>query len=171
MLNMKPFRLAFSVIWKMDNAGNIKDTWFGKTVIKSCVKLAYEDAQSVIENQGLPKSVSIKNYKVSEVEQDIQYLFKLSKQMRERRFKNGALSINSIRLSFKLNEVGEPCEVAIYEQKDANRLIEEFMLCANMSVAEKISRHYPKEALLRQHAPPHERSLVSGIKVVITVII
>ena len=80
--------------------------------------------------------------------------------MRERRFTNGALSINSIRLSFKLNDLGEPCGVSIYEQKDANRLIEEFMLCANMSVAEKIAKHYPNEALLRQHSPPHERTLV-----------
>lgn len=147
----------------MDGAGNIKDTWFGKTVIKSCVKLAYEDAQCVIENTGLPKSVSVQNYTLTQVEQDIQYLYKLSKQMRQRRFDSGALSINSIRLSFKLNELGEPCDVAIYEQKDANRLIEEFMLCANMSVAKKISQHYPKEALLRQHSPPHEKSLVSNV--------
>ncbi|KAG2199383.1 hypothetical protein INT47_001565 [Mucor saturninus] len=164
-LNPGVERLAFSVIWKMDTAGNIKDTWFGKTVIKSCVKLAYEDAQSVIENTGLPKSVNVKDYTLSQVEQDIQYLFKLSKQMRQRRFDSGALSINSIRLSFKLNELGEPCDVAIYEQKDANRLIEEFMLCANMSVAKKISHHYPKEALLRQHAPPHEKSLAEFIKI------
>jgi protein SSD1 len=86
--------------------------------------------------------------------------------MRERRFANGALSINSIRLSFKLNDLGEPCGISIYEQKDANRLIEEFMLCANMSVAQKISSHFPSEALLRQHAPPHERTLVSLIVIV-----
>jgi protein SSD1 len=86
--------------------------------------------------------------------------------MRERRFSNGALSINSIRLSFKLNDLGEPCGVSIYEQKDANRLIEEFMLCANMSVAQKISSHYPNEALLRQHSPPHEKSLVSLVFII-----
>lgn len=145
----------------MDGTGNILDTWFGKSVIKSCAKLAYEDAQSVIDGQGLPKTVAIKQYLPAQVEQDIELLYKLSKQMRERRYANGALSINSIRLSFKLNDIGEPCEVSIYEQKEANRLIEEFMLCANMSVAQKICKHYPDEALLRQHAPPHERSLVS----------
>lgn len=130
-------------------------------MFRSCAKLAYEDAQSVIENQGLPKTASVKLFSVSEVEQDIKYLYAISKQMRERRFSNGALSINSIRLSFKLNDLGEPCGVSIYEQKDANRLIEEFMLRANMSVAEKIAKHYPNEALLRQHSPPHERTLVS----------
>jgi protein SSD1 len=115
----------------------------------------------VIEGQGLPKTASVKGFSISEVEQDILHLFNISKQMRQRRFANGALSINSIRLSFKLNDLGEPCGVSIYEQKDANRLIEEFMLCANMSVAEKISNHYPNEALLRQHSPPLEKSLVS----------
>lgn len=108
----------------------------------------------------MPENVSIQQYSTSDVEEDIKFLFKISKQMRDRRFSNGALSINSIRLSFKLNDLGEPCDIAIYEQKDANRLIEEFMLCANMSVAQKISKHYPNEALLRQHAPPHEKSLV-----------
>ncbi|GAN05030.1 RNB-domain-containing protein [Mucor ambiguus] len=164
-LNPGVERLAFSVIWKMDGAGNIKDTWFGKSVIKSCAKLAYEDAQNVIEDHGLPKTASVKSFSVSEVEQDIKYLFAISKQMRERRFSNGALSINSIRLSFKLNDLGEPCGVSIYEQKDANRLIEEFMLRANMSVAEKIAKHYPNEALLRQHSPPHERTLNEFIKI------
>ncbi|KAI8085938.1 uncharacterized protein B0P05DRAFT_466383 [Gilbertella persicaria] len=164
-LNPAVERLAFSVIWKMDGAGNIKDTWFGKSVIKSCAKLAYEDAQQVIEGHGLPSTASVKSFAVSEVEQDIKYLFQLSKQMRERRFAGGALSINSIRLSFKLNELGEPCAVSIYEQKDANRLIEEFMLCANTSVAQKIASHYPNDALLRQHSPPHEKSLDEFIRI------
>ncbi|KAI9486448.1 MAG: hypothetical protein EXX96DRAFT_473668 [Benjaminiella poitrasii] len=164
-LNPGVERLAFSVIWKMDSKGNINDTWFGKTVIKSCAKLAYDDAQQVIEGNGLPESASIKFFSVPEVEQDIVYLFNISKHMRERRFANGALSMNSIRLSFKLNELGEPCGVSIYEQKDANRLIEEFMLCANMSVAQKIIKHYPNEALLRQHSPPHEKTLNEFIKI------
>ncbi|CEG62754.1 Putative RNB domain-containing protein [Rhizopus microsporus] len=166
-LNPGVDRLAFSVIWKMDSAGNVKETWFGKTIIRSCAKLAYDDAQNVIEGHGLPKTVIIRDdHKVSDVEQDILYLFEMSKKMRERRFANGALSINSIRLSFKLNDIGEPCEVSIYEQKDANRLIEEFMLRANMSVAEKIREHYPNEALLRQHSPPHEKSLNEFLRIV-----
>lgn len=80
--------------------------------------------------------------------------------MRKRRFDSGALSINSIRLSFQLNDLGEPCGVSVYEQKDSNRLIEEFMLCANMSVAQKICSHFPNEALLRHHSPPHDKTLV-----------
>ena len=97
------------------------------------------------------------------VEEDITHLYKLSKHMRKRRFENGALSINSIRLCFKLNEAGEPEDVWIYELKEANRLIEEFMLCANMSVAQKICNRFPDEALLRRHEPPIERRLVSKI--------
>ncbi|KAI9245917.1 hypothetical protein BY458DRAFT_566214 [Sporodiniella umbellata] len=164
-LNPGVDRLAFSVIWKMDKEGNIKDTWFGKTVIRSCTKLAYEDAQCVIEGQKLPEHVNVTNHEKSSVEQDILYLFEMSKSMRKRRFENGALSINSIKLSFKLNELGEPCEVSVYEQKDSNRLIEEFMLRANMSVAAKIYEHYPNEALLRQHSPPHEKSLNEFLRI------
>lgn len=97
---------------------------------------------------------------MKDVEQDIMHLYKLSQHMRKRRFEQGALSINSIRLSFQLDEAGEPTKVWIYELKEANRLIEEFMLRANMSVAEKISKHFPDSALLRRHAPPLERRLV-----------
>ncbi|KAG2220974.1 hypothetical protein INT45_006507 [Circinella minor] len=163
-LNPGVERLAFSVIWKMDSTGNIIDTWFGRTIIKSCAKLAYDDAQSVIDGHGLPKTSIIMGYSRSSVEQDITYLYQLSKHMRKRRFENGALSINSIRLCFKLNEAGEPEDVWIYELKEANRLIEEFMLCANMSVAQKICSRFPEEALLRRHEPPIERRLTEFLK-------
>ncbi|KAG0166576.1 hypothetical protein DFQ30_007009 [Apophysomyces sp. BC1015] len=158
-LNPGVERLAFSVIWKLDKTGKVFDTWFGRTVIKSCAKLAYGDAQSVIEGHGLPDTVQLFDHSVKLVEESIQNLFTISQNMRKRRFENGALSISSIRLSFKLNEAGEPEDVFIYELKEANRLIEEFMLLANMSVAEKICKHFPKEALLRRHEPPIARRL------------
>lgn len=115
----------------------------------------------MIEGRGLPEPVSIMDYSRKEVEDAITHLYKLSKCMRKRRFDGGALSINSVRLSIKLDAQGEPESVSIYELKDANRLIEEFMLCANMSVAEKICTHYPEDAMLRRHSPPIERRLVN----------
>ncbi|CDS12828.1 hypothetical protein LRAMOSA05012 [Lichtheimia ramosa] len=157
-------RLAFSVIWKMDQTGVILDTWFGRSIIKSCAKLSYDDAQSVIEGKQLPETANVHEHPRNGVEQDILNLYSLSQHMRKRRFENGALSMNSVRLSFKLNEQGEPEDVWVYELKDANRLIEEFMLRANMSVAEKICGQFPNEALLRRHAPPIERRLDEFIK-------
>ncbi|KAI8089831.1 uncharacterized protein BX664DRAFT_261916 [Halteromyces radiatus] len=164
-LNPGVERLAFSVIWKMDNTGHILDTWFGRTIIKSCAKLAYDDAQSVIEKKGLPTTAKVVDHSVSSVEQDILDLLKLSQCMRQRRFENGALSMNSIKLAFKLDEDGEPEKVWVYQLKEANRLIEEFMLRANMSVAEKLCQHYPGEAILRRHEHPIERRLDEFVQV------
>jgi protein SSD1 len=81
--------------------------------------------------------------------------------MRQRRFDTGSLSISSISLSFELDDQGQPIGVTIYQQKEANKVIEEFMLLANMSVAHKLHQTYPQEALLRQHGPPKDKALVS----------
>jgi protein SSD1 len=82
--------------------------------------------------------------------------------MRKRRFDEGALSLSSVRLTFKLDEAGYPIECQPYQQKESNRLIEEFMLLANASVAKKIAVTYPEHALLRRHAPPLMNRLVSS---------
>lgn len=79
--------------------------------------------------------------------------------MRARRFENGALTINAFKLNFKLNQDGIPGVAEVYQLKDANRLIEEFMLKANISVAEKIVDAFPEHALLRKHPPPKDRPL------------
>ncbi|KAI8582204.1 hypothetical protein K450DRAFT_227890 [Umbelopsis ramanniana AG] len=158
-LNPGVERLAFSVIWQMDEFGNIQDTWFGRTIIRSCGKLAYQHAQDVIEGRPLSSSLRIHGHTAEEVEKDILNLFSISKHLRKARFDNGALSMNSVKLYFDLDDEGKPIDCHLYEQKDANRLIEEFMLCANISVAKKIASKYPDEALLRRHAPPIERRL------------
>ncbi|CAG8519754.1 12223_t:CDS:2, partial [Racocetra persica] len=96
------------------------------------------------------------DYDAKEIEADIKGL---SQRLREQRLKRGALSLGSIRLNFELDEHNNPIECNVYEHKDANQLIEEFMLLANMSVAQKISSAFPEQALLRRHAPPIERRL------------
>ncbi|CAO3598818.1 unnamed protein product [Absidia cylindrospora] len=152
-------KLAFSVIWKLDHDGNIIDTWFGRTVIRSCAKLAYDDAQSVVDHGHLPKDTVITDYSKEQVESNIMDLFKLSTTMRKRRYEGGALSMNSVKLSFTLNEDDEPIGVSVFEAKEANKLVEEFMLLANISVAQKIWEVYPSCSLLRRHECPIERRL------------
>ncbi|ORZ18488.1 hypothetical protein BCR42DRAFT_410935 [Absidia repens] len=152
-------KLAFSVIWKLDHDGNIIDTWFGRTVIRSCAKLAYDDVQSVIDQGHLPKDTVITDYSEGQVESNIMDLFKLSTAMRKRRYDGGALSMNSVKLSFTLNEDDEPIGVSVFEAKEANKLVEEFMLLANISVAQKIWEAYPSCSLLRRHECPIERRL------------
>lgn len=163
-LNPGVERLAFSVIWKLSPEAKILDTWFGRTVIKSCGKLSYSDAQSVIDGDELPEDVKLDGQERADVQVDIKMLYELSKQLRDDRFKNGALFMGSIKLSFELDPDGQPIGVSVYEQKESNRLIEEFMLLANISVAQKISAHFPEQAMLRRHAPPLERRLAEFLK-------
>ncbi|KAI7862360.1 hypothetical protein BDF14DRAFT_1736410 [Spinellus fusiger] len=163
-LNPGVERLAFSVVWIMDAEGKVYNTWFGRSIINSCAKLTYEDAQSVIEGRGLPSTARLFSQSVKDVETDILYLYQLSQHMRARRFNNGALSMNSVRLSFKLDKDGNPDSVFAYESKESNRMIEEFMLCANMSVARKLYECYPDQSVLRRHAPPIERRLEEFIR-------
>ncbi|KAI8089331.1 uncharacterized protein BX664DRAFT_132093 [Halteromyces radiatus] len=159
-LNPMVDKLTFSVIWKLDREGNVQHTWFGRTVIRSCAKLAYEDAQHVIDHGNLPDKTIIGIFNKNEVEEGIQDLYKLSAFMRKRRYDTGALSLNSVKLSFTLDINKVPTAVHVFESKEANKLIEEFMLLANISVAQKILQAYPTTALLRCHEPPIERRLL-----------
>ncbi|CAB4386260.1 RNB-domain-containing protein [Rhizophagus irregularis] len=153
-------KLACSIIWKMTPEGKTMETWYGRTIIKPCAKLSYENAQEVIDGNPLNAEVKIFNdHNTKEIEADIKLLHELAQRLRDQRFKRGALSLGSIRLNFELDEQDDPIECTVYKPKDANRLIEEFMLLANMSVAQKISSAFPEQALLRRHAPPIERRL------------
>ncbi|RUS28502.1 hypothetical protein BC938DRAFT_481810 [Jimgerdemannia flammicorona] len=163
-LNPGVERLAFSVIWKLSAEAKVLDTWFGRSIIQSCSKLSYDAAQSVIDGNGLPEDIVFYGQEKSDVEKDIKMLYELSKQLRDARFKNGALSMNSVKLSFELDSEGQPINVSVSEKKESNRLVEEYMLLANISVANKISAHFPEQALLRRHAPPIERRLADFLK-------
>lgn len=138
---------------------------------RSCAKLSYEIVQKVIEGGHIPESTIVYNIKKSDLESRILDLYNLSVKMRKKRFENGALSMNSVKLQFTLDEFNEPDEVSVFVSKDANKLVEEFMLLANISVAQKIGKAYPQTALLRRHEPPIERRLVKKKKITLVLII
>jgi protein SSD1 len=121
--------------------------------------LAYEHAQQVIEGGALPDHVDVFNQSRQDVQDDILVFYELSKILRAQRFSAGALSINTIRLSFKLDNQGNPETCSTYDIKDSNRLIEEFMLLANISVANKIVGHFVDQSLLRRHEVPIEKRM------------
>ena len=126
-LNPGVERLAFSVFWIFSSDGRIiGEPTFAKTVIKSCGKLWYEHAQQVIENQEFKGQV-VGEWTVPEVESKIRILYNLSKILRKARYDNGALSLNSIKLWFKLDDNGNPIDTGVYKLKDSNRLIEEVL--------------------------------------------
>ncbi len=119
-------KLCFSVIFEMNDKGHVLKHRIAKTVINSDVRMAYEDAQKIIETEegNHSKQVLIMN--------------SLAKQLRERRFANGAIGFERHEVSFNLDEKGKPLGVYFTEMKEANHLIEEFMLLANRTVAEDV---------------------------------
>lgn len=121
-------KYSFSAVFEMDENGKVYQQWFGKTVIHSDRRFSYEEAQEIIEG------------KAGDLEKEILFLDKIAKILRKKRMKNGALSIESEEMRFKLNEAGNPVEVVTKVSKDAHKLVEEFMLLANKKVATYIAK-------------------------------
>ncbi len=121
-------KLCFSVIFTLNDKAEIKKSRIVRTVIKSDSRLTYEDAQTVIETGK------------GDFSSEILQLNDLAKQLRERRFSNGAINFERYEVKFNLDEKGKPLGVYFKESKEANHLIEEFMLLANKAVAEAIGK-------------------------------
>lgn len=121
-------KLCFSVIFTLNDKAEIRKSRIVRTVIKSDSRLTYEDAQTVIETGK------------GDFSSEILQLNDLAKQLRERRFSNGAINFERYEVKFNLDEKGKPLGVYFKESKEANHLIEEFMLLANKAVAEAIGR-------------------------------
>ncbi|KAM4727679.1 DIS3-like exonuclease 2 [Anableps anableps] len=158
-LNPLTDRLTFSVIWKLTPEGKILEEWFGRSVIRSCVKLSYDDAQRMIEAPERlfpPDELPIDpKHTVDEIHQAVLHLHSIAKKLRAQRFIGGALRLDQLKLSFTLDkETMMPQGCYIYEYRDSNKLVEEFMLLANMATATHIYRKFPELALLRRHPPP-----------------
>lgn len=164
-LNPGEDRLAFSVIWELAPNGKVIGEWFGRTVIRSCVKLSYDHAQSMIENPNkewskdeIPEITG--GYSTRHISAVVNNLQSIAKHLRKKRFDDGALRLDQVKIAFHLNhETGMPSGFFEYVIKDSNRLIEEFMLLANMAVAHKIYQGYPEFAILRRHPPPLEKPM------------
>lgn len=120
-------KLAFSVIFEFNAHGEVVQHWYGKTVIHSNRRFAYEEVQEVIE--GKPDELSSIILRVNSI----------AKQMRAKRFKEGALNIVSEELRFVLSEKGDPTGTVLKTSKEAHQLIEEFMLLANKTVAVELT--------------------------------
>lgn len=121
-------KFTFSAIFQMSAKGEIKQYWLGRTVIHSDHRFTYEDVQEIIET---------KEGKFSE---DILLLNDFAQKMRKKRFSKGAINFSSQEVRFKLDEKGKPVGIVVKESKEAHQLIEEFMLLANRTVAENISK-------------------------------
>ncbi|WP_117880145.1 ribonuclease R [Aureibaculum luteum] len=138
-------KLTFSAVFEMDKKGHVINEWFGRTVTYSDQRFAYEEAQHIIETfeNTIPEDISItgKSYKVTdEIVKATLKLDELAKKLRKRRLQQGAITFDRVEVKFNLNEDAEPTGVYFKESKDANKLIEEFMLLANKKVAEFVGK-------------------------------
>ena len=139
-------KLCFSVILRMNANAEVLDQWFGRTVIRSNRRFAYEEAQAIIEGAD------------GDCRQEILWLNDLAQKLRAERFKAGALDFEREEVKFYLDEKGHPTGVYFKRSKEANKLIEEFMLLANKKVAEFIGKPKPgkkaKTFVYRVHEQP-----------------
>lgn len=160
-------KYTFSAVFEIDHKNEVKDQWFGRTVTYSDARFAYEEAQYVIETTSgeIPADISItgKAYKVKdEIITAILQMDTMAKDMRKKRMKYGAISFDKVEVKFDLNEENEPVGVYFKTAKEANKLIEEFMLLANKKVAEFIGKRKPKKTFVyRCHDEPNEEKLSS----------
>jgi ribonuclease R/exosome complex exonuclease DIS3/RRP44 len=160
-------KYTFSAVFEIDKKAHVINQWFGRTVTNSNERFSYEEAQHIIETkqETIPEDISIrgKAYKVAEeiVEATLK-LDELAKIMRIRRMNAGAISFDKVEVRFNLTVTGEPESVYFKEAKDANKLIEEFMLLANKKVAEFIGKQKPKKTFVyRIHDEPNEEKLMA----------
>ena len=144
-------KLAFSAIFDITEKGEVRDSRIVHTVIESDRRFTYEEAQQIIET------------KEGDFKDEILMLDTIAKALREKRFTAGAINFDRYEVKFEIDEKGKPISVYFKESKDANKLVEEFMLLANRTVAEKIGKapkgKKPKVLPYRIHDLPDPEKL------------
>ncbi|MDY6269910.1 MAG: ribonuclease R [Prevotella sp.] len=139
-------KLCYSVIFNLDDEANVKSYRIVHTVIKSNRRFAYEEAQKLLENNGVvdgtgtPAPPAPPSGYVGEYANEIISLDRLAKKLRAKRFKNGSVKFDSEELHFDVDDKGKPIRCYFKRSKDANKLVEEFMLLANKTVAESVGK-------------------------------
>jgi len=146
-------KLCYSAIFELNENADIKNYQIGRTVIESDRRFTYEEAQSIIETGE------------GDFKEDVLKLDQLAKKLREKRFQNGSIAFEREEVRFEIDENGKPLSVYFKEQKDSNKLIEEFMLLANKTVAEFIGKvpknKHAKTFVYRIHDLPNPEKLQS----------
>ena len=158
-------KYTFSAVFEINNKAEVKKQWFGRTVTYSDARFAYEEAQEIIETRTnqISKDISLtgKAYRADKnVADAILKLDELAKILRKKRMSSGAISFDKVEVKFHLDETNNPTGVFFKTSKDANKLIEEFMLLANKKVAEFIGKQSPKKTFIyRVHDEPDDEKL------------
>ncbi|WP_452219106.1 ribonuclease R [Lacinutrix undariae] len=160
-------KYTFSAVFQINDKAEIKNQWFGRTVTYSDARFAYEEAQAIIESgtNEIPAEVSLtgKAYKTDQKIADATLkLDELAKIMRAARMESGAISFDKVEVKFNLDAEANPIGVFFKTSKDANKLIEEFMLLANRKVSEFVGKQKPEKTFVyRVHDEPDDNKLAA----------
>eukprot|EP00455_Lapot_gusevi_P002087 TRINITY_DN10808_c0_g1_i6.p1 TRINITY_DN10808_c0_g1~~TRINITY_DN10808_c0_g1_i6.p1 ORF type:complete len:475 (-),score=144.79 TRINITY_DN10808_c0_g1_i6:133-1557(-) len=173
-LNPGVDRLAYSVIWQMNEDGEVCEDaapWFGRTVIRSCAKLDYGVVQEMIEGRITEENCNEMFLRLPahqqpsaphtplQVVRDCLMMNRIAQARRKWRYDGGALSLQKAKLNFVLGADGMPLSFSSFVAKDSNKLVEEYMLLANQLVAQQLVVGVRNLALLRRHPPPVENRI------------
>lgn len=154
-LRGKEERFAFSCIWEINPNANIISTRFCKSIICSRQAMTYEEAQLKIDDATQQDVLAV----------SLRGLNQLAKKLKKKRLENGALTLASPEIRFQVDsETHDPIDVEAKKMRETNSMVEEFMLLANISVAEKILAEFPECALLRRHPEPPQNNFEPLIK-------
>eukprot|EP01060_Flectonema_neradi_P026431 TRINITY_DN353_c0_g1_i1.p1 TRINITY_DN353_c0_g1~~TRINITY_DN353_c0_g1_i1.p1 ORF type:complete len:615 (+),score=139.03 TRINITY_DN353_c0_g1_i1:146-1846(+) len=163
-LNTLGDKLAFTVEWTMDSRGRILKEWMGQTVIRNQCKMAYENAQDIIDNKFDPSCLDLSHlppsrhrWAIDKIKDAVHGLWTIAANIRQARFDRGALSLNQAKMyfDFENNDTNTaPKGWHLHETAEANWLVEEFMVMANARVTEKTIEFCPDNALARWHESP-----------------
>ncbi len=137
-------KLTFSVVFEMNEKGEVLKHWIGRTVIESDRRFTYEEAQAIIEGEE------------GDLQKEVLLLNTIAQQVRKQRFAKGSIDFHRSEVRFNLDENGKPLGVYFKESKEANKLVEEFMLLANKYVALFVGdQGKPKTFVYRIHDKPN----------------
>ena len=164
-------KYTFSAVFELNDKAELINQWFGRTVIYSDQRFSYEEAQYIIETKSdlIPATISLTgtdNPISAPITEAVLKMDDLAKIMRKKRMAAGAISFDKVEVKFNLNENDEPTGVYFKQAKEANFLIEEFMLLANRKVAEFIGKQ-KKTYIYRIHDEPNEDKLI-GLQSIIS---
>ena len=165
-------KFTFSAVFEINKKALIENQWFGRTVTYSDARFAYEEAQHIIETKEgvIPAEIAISGQTYTTetaIKNAILKLDELAKILRSKRMKSGAISFDKKEVKFNLDAVNNPVGVFFKTSKDANKLIEEFMLLANKKVAEFIGKQTPQKTFIyRIHDEPDDQKLAGLQRIV-----
>eukprot|EP00667_Euglena_gracilis_P001172 EG_transcript_1172 len=186
-LNANQDKFAFSVIWRLSPEGEILSEWFGKSVIHNYCRMSYDMAQAILDDRISDDQLDLGSVSPAEktelcarVRRSVKNLNALALVLRKKRFENGCLRLQRERLGFVFPTAkdGEghdtrhedtrfaPQGIYLYEMQQANHLVEEFMLLANMQVAQKLVSWLPVQSLVRRHGGPLRKKLEPALEVI-----